>query len=258
MTFTDEQLERYSRQIVLNGFGGTGQEKLHRGSALVVGLGGLGLPVAMYLAGAGIGRLGLADRDAISPSNLHRQVWYGMGQVGTPKVVAAAEAIRALNPDVRVETHVTRLEDDRPTHALASNYDILIDCSDNAPTRHLLGRLSHIVRKPLVHGAAIGFKGYVAAFDSAGNRDAPCYHCFFREEDGMEHGATCTAAGVLGPVPGVIGTLQSVAAVRILAGIGEPGYGRLTVFDALTQRFHQSHIIKDPECPLCSKFIPNP
>lgn len=249
--FTDTQLERYARQIVLRDIGGTGQARLANASAFVVGAGGLGLPVLMYLAGAGAGTLGVADDDAVSLSNLHRQVWYTTPQVGEAKTTAASQRILALNPDVQVHTHASRLtEADAAT--LLSGYDVLLDCSDNPATRHLLGRLSHTLKIPLVHGAAIGMRGYVATFDSGNDPQSPCYHCLFREEDGAEQGATCTAAGVIGPLPGVIGTLQAIAAIRLLAGVGGAAHGTLTTFDAARFAMRQSAISKDPQCPVCS------
>jgi adenylyltransferase/sulfurtransferase len=249
--FTDTQLERYARQIVLRDIGGVGQARLANASAFVVGAGGLGLPALMYLAGAGIGRLGIADDDTISLSNLHRQVWYTTEQVGESKAAAAARYVQALNPDVQVHAHTGRLvEEDAPT--LLSGYGIVLDCSDNPVTRHLLGGLSHTLKIPLVHGAAIGMRGYVATFDSGNAPVSPCYHCLFREEDGAAQGATCTAAGVIGPLPGVIGTLQATAAIRLLAEIGEAAHGILTSFDTARFTMRQSTITKDPECPVCS------
>lgn len=246
MTIPDDQLARYDRQIRLPGFGLEGQHRLAAARALIVGLGGLGSPVAMYLAAAGVGHLVIADFDAVDASNLPRQILHTNDQIGQPKVDSAHRMLTALNPDVRIETIKGSLH---PANlpALVSRVDLVIDASDNFGTRFMVNEACHGAAVPLVSGAAIRTEGQVTVF--SGRPGGPCYQCLYPREIGTDE--SCAVQGVLGPMVGVIGCIQATEAIKILVGLGEPLYGRLLLLDALTMTWRQIRLTADPACPIC-------
>ncbi len=243
-----EQLERYARQIVLDGFGAEAQGKLRSTNALVVGVGGLGCPVVMYLTGAGIGGLGLADDDVVERSNLQRQPLHGEGDIGIPKVESGAAWIRETNPDVEVETLYERIDVDN-IEGLLDRYDLVIDCTDRIETRYLLNDACTLKDMPFVHGAVYRFEGQVTTFDPG--RGGPCYRCLFPEAPPPEAIPDCATAGVLGPVPGVIGAMEAVEAIKLATDVGEPAIGRLLIFDALQLSIDELELKPNPGCPIC-------
>ncbi|MDE0853495.1 MAG: molybdopterin-synthase adenylyltransferase MoeB [Nevskia sp.] len=236
---------RYSRQIVLREVGVNGQQLLRDSTVLLIGVGGLGAPAALYLAGAGVGRLLLSDRDRVEPSNLQRQILYRSGDVGRSKLDAAADALRALNTDCAIETLPGPLSQDALAAAVRAA-DIVLDCSDNFPARVALNAACAAARKPLVSGAAIRFEGQLALFDTA--RGSACYACLY--PDTGEEQETCEEAGVLGPSVGVIGSMQALLAIKRLLGLGDDA-GRLHLWDALRMSWRSLNIPRDPNCPVC-------
>lgn len=239
--------ERYRRQIVLREVGVNGQAVLRDSSVLIIGLGGLGSAASLYLAGAGIGRLVLADRDRVEPSNLHRQILYRTEDLGRAKTAAAIERLAALNGEGVYEVHEGKL-DAKILDQLAASADVVLDCTDNFPTRFAINAACVRARKPLVSGAAIRFEGQLAVFD-ARLKEAPCYACLFPDEG--EAAETCEEAGVLGPVVGTIGSLQALAAMKLLLGRGDD-VNRLQIWNALTMDWRRSDIRKDPHCKVCA------
>ena len=244
--------ERYSRQIRLPDLGLEGQRKLQRARVLIVGAGGLGSPAALYLAAAGIGHLRLADADTVDRSNLQRQILHADARIGMPKVASAAIAIAALNPRTCVEAipeHVDAATVDR----LLDGVDLVLDGSDNFATRYLLNDACVRLRKPLVYGAVQRFEGQVSVFD-AGRRpgQSPCYRCLYPQPPPPDAVPSCSEAGVLGVLPGIIGMLQATEAIKQVLGLGEPLIGRLLQFDARTMRFSELRITPDPDCPVCA------
>ncbi|OGA41549.1 MAG: molybdopterin biosynthesis protein MoeB [Betaproteobacteria bacterium RIFCSPLOWO2_12_FULL_68_19] len=246
----DEQLLRYSRHILLPEIGIEGQERLRAASALIVGAGGLGCPAALYLAAAGVGRLTIADPDQVDLTNLQRQVLYGTQSVGAAKVQAAQASLKALNPEVSVTPLQKRLQEDE-LHGLVSSVDVVLDCSDNFATRKAVNRACVKHRKPLVSGAAIRFDAQLAVFDLR-RGDSPCYACLF-PEDGEVEEVQCSQMGVFAPLTGVIGAMQAMEAIKLLAGIGESLDKKLVVFDAKTAEWRSVKVAKDLACPVCSK-----
>jgi len=244
----DTQRLRYSRHLLLNEFGEDAQERLLASRALVVGAGGLGSTALLYLAASGFGRITVADADRVDLTNLQRQVIHRMASVGRPKVVSAAHAMAALNPDVQVEALEERVGGERLSR-LVRAADVVLDCSDNFATRHEINRACVAARRPLVSGAGIRFDGQVAVFDLRRD-DAPCYHCLFAE-DAQSPEERCATMGVFAPLVGVIGTLQAGEAVKIVAGLGETLAGRLLLFDALSARWHEVALARDPDCRVC-------
>jgi molybdopterin/thiamine biosynthesis adenylyltransferase len=238
-------LARYSRQVVLREVGVNGQQVLRDSSALVVGVGGLGSIAALYLAGAGLGRLLLTDFDRVHPSNLHRQVLYRKSDVGRAKLDAAAEQLRALNADCEVELLPGPLDEAALLGAVRS-VDVVLDCSDNFPTRFAINRACTAARRRLVSGAAIRFEGQSAAFDAG--RGSGCYACLYPDTGDAQE--TCEEAGILGPVVGVVGSRQALSALKLLLGLGDD-VGKLWVWDALTDRARHLSIARDPRCPVC-------
>ncbi len=243
----DQQLLRYSRQILLEQIDVDGQQRLLDASVLIVGMGGLGSPAALYLAGAGVGRLVLADDDHVDLSNLQRQIIHATADLDRPKTLSAAESLSALNPEVRIEQLNMRLLDEQ-LHQAVAGVDLVLDCTDNFSTRQALNRACVALRRPLVSGAAIRLQGQVTVFDLR-DPDSPCYQCLYG--DGDEVTLTCSEAGVIGPLVGTVGSLQALQALQLLAGFGEPLTGRLLLIDALQTRFRELRIKRDPGCACC-------
>ena len=251
MPLSDEQLERYARHIVLREVGGAGQAKLLAARVLVIGAGGLGSPVIVYLAAAGVGTIGIVDFDAVSLSNLQRQIAHQSRSVGEVKTSSAARAIRALNPDVRVEEHNCRITADN-AHELIAAYDIVADGSDNFPTRFLVHDASYFARRTLVSAAVTEFDGQLATFKAfERERGYPCYRCLFPEAPPPGSAPSCSETGILGAAAGVMGTLQALEVMKEIIGVGESLAGQLLIYDALTTRFRKVKVPPDPACALC-------
>jgi molybdopterin/thiamine biosynthesis adenylyltransferase len=245
----DQQLLRYSRHILLEEFGIDGQARVSAARALVIGAGGLGSPVALYLAGAGVGHITLIDHDALDLTNLQRQVAHATARIGQPKVDSAAEAMRAINPDIAIHA-IRQRADDALLAQQVARADVVIDCSDNFATRHAINRACVARAKPLVAGAAIRFDGQLSVYDT---RDAasPCYACLFPPDAEFEE-TRCAVLGVFAPVVGAIGVLQAHEALKILAGIGPSLAGRLLMFDGRQSRFDTLRVARDPACGVCA------
>jgi adenylyltransferase/sulfurtransferase len=241
------EIERYSRHLVLNEIGWEGQARLKRARVAIVGAGGLGSPAALYLVAAGVGTLGLIDDDVVDTTNLQRQVLYGTADVGRPKLEAAAARLRAANPHVLVVTHPVRLTSANALDVLRP-YDVVIDGTDNFPTRYLVNDACVLLGKPYVYGSILRFEGQVALFDG---RDGPCYRCLFREPPPPGLVPGCAEGGVLGVLPGIIGSVQALEAIKIITGAGETLAGRIVIFDALRFRWRELRLRKNPECPVC-------
>jgi adenylyltransferase/sulfurtransferase len=246
---TDEQLLRYSRQIMLPDVDIDGQEAWLGSRVLIIGLGGLGSPVAMYLAAAGVGELVLVDDDEVDLSNLQRQIIHSTPRIGQTKVESARQTLMALNPDIRIQTLCERLSEQR-LEALVAGVDLVVDCCDNFGTRFAVNRACVAHRRPLVSGAAIRLEGQVAVFD-ARQPDSPCYQCLYR--DGEDENLTCSESGVLAPLVGIIGSVQAMEALKVLAGIGQPLVGRLQLLDARSMDWRTLKLKKDPSCMVCSQ-----
>ncbi len=246
----DGQLLRYSRHILLSELGVDAQERFAAAHALIVGIGGLGNPVAQFLAAAGVGTLTLVDADRVDLTNLQRQILFDTASVGRPKVDAASARIAAVNAEVRVVTVAVRVGDTELA-PLAAGADIVIDCSDNFATRHAVNRACVRAFKPLVSGAAIRFDGQIAVFDMRDPR-SPCYHCLFGEGDEFEE-TRCATLGVFAPLVGIVGATQAAEALKIISGIGLTLTGRLLIVDALTMEWRELRVLKDPQCPVCRK-----
>ncbi|HEX4781858.1 MAG TPA: HesA/MoeB/ThiF family protein [Usitatibacter sp.] len=244
----DRQRLRYSRHLLLNEFGEDAQERLLAAHALVVGAGGLGSAALMYLASSGMGRITVVDGDRVDLTNLQRQVVHRSDSVGKPKAASAAATLAAINPDIRIEALEERAGPER-LMALVQGADVVLDCSDNFATRHAINRACVAARKPLVSGAGIRFDGQVAVFDLRREGSA-CYHCLFAE-DSRESEERCATLGVFAPLVGVIGTLQALEAIKLVAGVGETLDGRLMLFEALDSRWHEVRLARDPECRVC-------
>ncbi len=242
-----DELLRYSRHLILPEVGLEGQQRLKAASVLLVGAGGLGSPLGLYLAAAGIGRLGLVDFDRVDPSNLQRQIIHGTADIGRPKLDSARDRIRDLNPHVTVEPHATRLTSANALD-LAGQYDLVIDGSDNFPTRYLVNDTCVLLGKPYVYGSVFRFEGQASVLATP---DGPCYRCLFREPPPPGLVPSCAEGGVLGVLPGLIGVIQATEAIKLLLGIGETLAGRLLLVDALTMRFRTLTLSRDPDCPAC-------
>ena len=242
----DQQLLRYSRQIMLPGLGVEGQERLRAATVLVVGLGGLGSPVALYLAAAGVGRLLLADFDAVDLSNLQRQILHTTDRIGQPKADSARAALAAINPEVETIAVKRSLTDDTLPE-LVAQADLVVDGCDNFATRFAVNAACVAARKPLVSGAAIRLEGQVAVF--SGQPGGPCYQCLYPRHGEVDE--TCTANGVLAPLVGIIGSIQATEAIKVLTGLGRPLFGRLLLLDAADMEWRALAIPADPACPIC-------
>ena len=244
----DRQLLRYSRHLLLDDIGVEGQEKLLAAHALIVGAGGLGSPVALYLASAGVGRLTLVDDDEVDLTNLQRQIIHTEARIGQAKVQSATAAIHAINPDVRVNA-VAQRADEALFTVLTGDADVVLDCTDNFVTRQALNRACVATRRPLVSGAAIGFDGQVSVYDPR-RPDSPCYACVFPPTQVVEE-ARCATMGVFAPLVGIIGTLQAAEALKLLCGIGTPLVGRLLMLDGRSTEWTELRVQRDPDCPVC-------
>ena len=249
MTLSESERERYARHLILPDIGEAGQEKLKRGSVLIIGAGGLGSPVGLYLAAAGVGRIGIADFDKVDITNLHRQVLYGTSQVGQPKLSAAIERLHDLNPEISIEAHETAINSENALE-LFRKYDIVVDGTDNFPTRYLVNDACVLTDRPNVYGSIFRFDGQASVFYA---REGPCYRCLYPEPPPPGLVPSCAEGGVLGVLPGVIGTIQATEAIKLLAGIGEPLIGRLLLFDALRMEFRRLKLKKDPNCAVCGE-----
>jgi len=242
-----ERIRRYSRHMLLPEIGVGGQRKIAKGKVLVVGAGGLGSPAAFYLAAAGVGRLGLIDGDLVDLSNLGRQILHSTPDIGRPKVESAAEKLRRLNPDVEVVVHEGRLA---PSNALDlfSRYDIIVDATDSFAARYLINDACVLTGRPFVHGSVLRFDGQASTFVPG---SGPCYRCLYPEPPAPGTVPSCQEAGVLGPVPGIIGTIQALEVLKLLAGAGRTLAGRLLLFDGLALRFDEVNLGRDPGCAVC-------
>lgn len=248
----DNQLLRYSRHILLPQISYEGQEKLVNSHALIVGAGGLGSPVALYLAASGVGTLTICDFDVVDLTNLQRQIVHTTQSVGINKAVSAQQTIYEINPEVIVQTVQQKSTEDEFA-ALISQADVVIDCSDNFATRYTLNRLCVSLKKPLVSGAAIGFEGQITVYDMRDNA-SPCYHCLFpdsSETTGEDNAMRCATNGVFAPLVGMIGTTQAAEALKLLMGIGDSLQGRLLLLDALSMEWRTIKLSKDPACSVC-------
>lgn len=244
----DAQLMRYARHVLLDEFGVEGQDRLLASQVLIVGVGGLGSPAAAYLAAAGVGRLKLVDDDVVELSNLQRQILHTTARIGQDKVESGRVALQQINPEIRIDTLVERLDDARLAE-LAADVDLVLDCCDNFATRHAINRACVATRTPLVSGAAIKFSGQISVYDLRRD-EAPCYHCLFPEADDVEE-LRCATTGVLGPLVGMVGSVQAAEAIKVLAGFGEPLVGRLLCVDALRMEWSTICFKRDPACPVC-------
>src|SRR5688572_15510147 len=244
---TKQEVHRYSRHLLLPEVGVEGQQKLKAASVLLVGAGGLGSPIALYLAAAGVGHLGLVDFDVVDESNLQRQVLHGTSDVGRLKLESARDRLREINPHVEVHLHPTRLTSQNALEIVAQ-YDIVADGTDNFPTRYLVNDACVLLRKPNVYGSIFQFEGQVSVF---GAQDGPCYRCLFREPPPAGLVPSCAEGGVLGVLPGIVGSLQALEVLKLILGVGEPLIGRLQLFDGLKFKWRELRIRKNPACPVC-------
>jgi adenylyltransferase/sulfurtransferase len=244
---SQSEILRYSRHLIIPEVGKQGQQKLKNAKVLLVGTGGLGSPLALYLSAAGVGTLGLVDFDVVDETNLQRQVLHGTSDVGRQKLESARDRIRDVNPNVTVHLHPTRLSSENALEIL-SQYDVIADGTDNFPTRYLVNDACVLLGKPNVYGSIFRFEGQVSVF---GAKDGPCYRCLFREPPPPGLVPSCAEGGVLGVLPGIIGTLQALEVLKLLLGIGEPLIGRLQLFDGLKFQWRELRIRKHPDCPVC-------
>lgn len=248
--FSPAELLRYSRHLLIPAVGLEGQAKLKRASVLLIGTGGLGSPAALYLAAAGVGRLGLVDPDVVDASNLQRQILHGESWLGKPKLESAVARLREINPHIIVEPHPVRLTPDNAL-ALAAGYDLLLDGCDNFPTRFLTNDTAFLLKKPLIYGAIHRFEGQMGVF--APHLGGPCYRCLLPALPPPGAVPSCAEAGVLGVLPGIIGSLQAMEAIKLILGIGTPPLGRLICYDALQTSFRSLKLNRDPHCRLCGE-----
>ncbi|WP_372884631.1 ThiF family adenylyltransferase [Shimia sp.] len=246
--FNDTELDRYARHIVLREIGGLGQKKLKDARVLVIGAGGLGSPALLYLAAAGVGTIGVIDDDVVDNSNLQRQVIHPDAAIGTPKVFSAEAAMRAQNPYVTVQPYHRRLSEE-DAGALVADYDLVLDGTDNFDTRYLVNRICVAQGKPLISGALSQWEGQISVFDPA--HDAPCYQCVFPEAPAAGLAPSCAEAGVIGPLPGVIGAMMAVEAVKLIAGAGASLRGEMLIYDALYGESRKIGLRRRADCPVC-------
>ena len=244
---SNAEVARYSRHLIMPEVGMDGQLKLKAASVLCIGAGGLGSPVAMYLAAAGVGRLGIVDFDVVDYSNLQRQVIHGTPDVGRSKLASARDSLHAINPEVHIETHELALSSSNALDVLRG-YDVIVDGTDNFPTRYLVNDACVLLGRPNVYGSIFRFEGQASVFAA---QDGPCYRCLYPEPPPPGLVPSCAEGGVLGILPGVVGTIQATEAVKLIIGVGEPLVGRFLVYDALRMRFRELKLRKDPDCPVC-------
>lgn len=247
-TLSPEQRNRYQRHLLLPEVGDAGQQKLLESKVLLLGAGGLGSPAALYLAAAGVGTLGIIDMDVVDASNLQRQILHNLDRVGERKVDSAKKTLTSLNPDVRVVTYDVRLGADNVLEIL-DGYDVIVDGTDNFPTRYLVNDAALLLRIPVVHGSIFRFEGQATVFNPY---KGPCYRCLVPEPPPPELAPSCAEAGVLGVLPGIIGSIQAMEAIKLLLDLGEPLVGRLLAYDALEQSFRTFKVNRDPDCPACA------
>jgi len=249
VTLSHEEVQRYSRHLIMPGVGMSGQKKLKAASVLLIGAGGLGSPLAMYLAAAGVGRLGLVDYDVVDYSNLQRQIIHGTGDVGRPKLESAKARVLDINPHVTVDTYEVPLTSENALEIFAP-YDIVIDGTDNFPTRYLTNDACVLLGKPNVYGSIFRFEGQLSVFYA---KEGPCYRCLFPEPPPPGLVPSCAEGGVLGVLPGTIGALQATEAIKLILGVGETMVGRLLLYDALNMEFNEVRLRKNPKCPVCGQ-----
>ncbi len=247
MELSNEELRRYGRHITMPEVGIEGQKKLKASRVLIVGAGGLGSPVALYIAAAGVGQIGIVDFDTVDESNLQRQILHSTDDIGLPKVESARKRILALNPHVHVETYQTQLSSENALEIIR-HYDVVVDGTDNFPTRYLVNDACVLLKKPNVYGSIYRFEGQASVFSTA---TGPCYRCLYSEPPPAGLVPNCAEAGVLGVLPGIIGAIQAVETLKILMGIGSTLAGRLLLFDALAMQFREMKLRKNPDCPAC-------
>ena len=247
--FSNEQIERYSRHIILKEVGGMGQTKLLESKVLLIGAGGLGSPVGVYLAAAGVGTLGIIDDDVVDLSNLQRQILHGTSDIGIPKTKSAEATIAEMNPDVNVVAYNERITSENAFQIL-EQYDLIVDGCDNLPTRYLINDAAVMLGKPIVHGSIFQFEGQVTVLYPG---KGPCYRCLYPEPPPAGMVPSCQEAGVFGVLPGIIGTIQAVEAIKILLDIGDSLIGSLLLFDALTMNFNRLKLRQDSSCPICGE-----
>lgn len=248
MSLRDDQIERYSRQIILPNIGGKGQEKLLTGKVLIIGAGGLGSPCALYLASAGVGKIGIVDSDAVELNNLQRQILHSTANVGKAKVDSAKERLNSINPDIEIIAHKLRLTSENIL-GIIKDYDIIVDGSDNFPTRYLVNDACVLSKKPLSHGGIFRFDGQAITIVPG---QSACYRCLFPEPPPPGLVPSCQEAGILGAVAGTIGVMQANETLKYILGIGELLTGKLLVFNALDSSFRQVKVPRDPKCAVCS------
>ena len=247
MTFTNEEIRRYGRHLIMPEVTLEGQQKLKAARVIVIGTGGLGAPILAYLAAAGVGHIGVVDFDTVDLSNLHRQIIHKTGNVGKNKTTSAVEMMKDINPQIDIKTYETSLRSDNALELL-KDYDIVIDGTDNFPTRYLVNDACALLDKPNVYGSIFRFEGQATVFWAS---RGPCYRCLYPEPPEPGTVPSCAEGGVLGVLPGVVGTIQATEAVKLIIGQGDPLIGRLLLFDALKMKFRELKLRKDPKCPLC-------
>ncbi len=247
VSLSKEEILRYSRHLIMPEVGMEGQLKLKAAKVLCIGTGGLGAPLGLYLAAAGVGRIGLVDFDTVDFTNLQRQVLFGTSDVGRPKIEAAAEHLRNLNPTIQIDTFETRLTSENALD-LFKDYDIIVDGTDNFPTRYLVNDACVLLGKPNVYGSIFRFEGQITIFGAPGG---PCYRCLYPEPPPPGLVPSCAEGGVLGVLPGIVGTIQAAETLKLIIGKGDPLIGRLLLFDALGMKFRELKLRKNPECPVC-------
>jgi molybdopterin/thiamine biosynthesis adenylyltransferase/rhodanese-related sulfurtransferase len=249
VTFTNEEIRRYGRHLIMPEVTLEGQQKLKAARVIVIGTGGLGAPILAYLAAAGVGHIGVVDFDTVDLSNLHRQIIHKTGNVGKNKTTSAVEMMKDINPSIEIKTYETSLRSDN-AFELLKDYDIVIDGTDNFPTRYLVNDACALLDKPNVYGSIFRFEGQATVFWAS---QGPCYRCLYPEPPEPGTVPSCAEGGVLGVLPGVVGTIQATEAVKLIIGQGDPLIGRLLLFDALKMKFRELKLRKDPKCPLCGQ-----
>jgi molybdopterin/thiamine biosynthesis adenylyltransferase len=246
--FTPDQVSRYARHLILPEVGGAGQRKLLNSSVLLLGAGGLGSPAALYLAAAGVGRLGILDFDVVDASNLQRQILHGVDDLDRPKVDSATDAINAINRDVEVVKHRTHINSENALEIFKA-YDVIVDGTDNFPTRYLANDAAYFLAKPLVHGAIYRFEGQMTMFDAA--KGTGCYRCLFATPPPPGAVPSCAEAGVFGVLPGIIGSMMAFETIKHILDIGDTLIGKLLIFEGMDMSFRRVNLRRNPECPLC-------